>query len=69
MIVAEDDKGVPVRLRAFVTKAGQSINLHRGVWHGVLAPLNAPGQFAAVDRIGAGDNLEEFWLDTQYLVE
>lgn len=68
VIVAEDEAGTPTRLRAFVTGPGQSINLHRNVWHGVLAPIEAPGQFAVVDRIGAGPNLEEHWFDTPYIV-
>jgi len=69
VVVAEDEDGTPVRLKAFVTQPGQSINLHRGVWHGVLAPINASGQYVVVDRIGLGDNLEEFWFETQYVVE
>jgi ureidoglycolate lyase len=69
VVVAEDEGGKPTRLKAFVTQPGQSINLHRGVWHGVLAPINQPGQFVVVDRIGAGDNLEEHWFETPYLVE
>lgn len=69
VIVADDEGGVPVRLKAFITQPGQSINLHRGVWHGVLAPINAPGQYVVIDRIGVGDNLEEFWFETQYVVE
>ncbi len=69
VVVAEDEGGTPTRLKAFVTLPGQSINLHRGVWHGVLAPINQPGQFVVVDRIGAGDNLQEFWFETPYLVE
>lgn len=69
VVVADDDGGIPVNLRAFVTAPGQSINLHRGVWHGVLAPMGAPGQFAVVDRIGEGANLEEHWFDTAYVVE
>ncbi len=66
VIVAEDEDGKPVRLKAFVTRPGQSINLHRGVWHGVLAPIDAPGQYAVVDRIGDGDNLDEFWFEDVY---
>ncbi len=69
VVVAEDDDGTPTRLKAFVTQPGQSINLHRGVWHGVLAPINQPGQFVVVDRIGAGDNLQEHWFETPFLVE
>lgn len=69
VVVADDQDGTPVNLRAFVSQSGQSINLHRGVWHGVLAPIEQPGQFIVVDRIGAGANLEEFWFDDAYVVE
>ena len=44
------------------------MNLLRGTWHGVLTPLDAPGLFAVVDRIGPGDNLEEHWFKTPYEV-
>ena len=63
VIVAEDDGGTPVNIRAFVTHPRQSVNLRRGVWHGVLCPLGERGLYAVVDRIGPGDNLEEHWFD------
>ena len=63
VVVAEDDHGTPVRLRAFVTAPGQGINLLRNTWHGVLAPLLPPGLFAVIDRIGPEVNLEEYPLD------
>lgn len=69
IVVADDDSGVPVRLRAFITEYEQSINLHRGVWHGVLTPIGAPGRFVVLDRIGSGANLEEHWFDTPYIVK
>lgn len=69
VVVADDDNGTPANLQAFVARPGQSVNLHRGVWHGVLTPLNAPGQFVVIDRIGAGENLEEHWFDDPYVVE
>lgn len=68
VIVAPDDTGKPGTPRAFLTAPGQAINFHRNTWHGVLTPLSAPGLFAVVDRIGPGDNLEEFWFDTPYTV-
>ena len=68
VIVAPDETGRPGTPRAFLTEPGQGINFHRGTWHGVLTPLSAPGLFAVVDRIGAGDNLEEFWFDTPFTV-
>ncbi len=61
--VADDDGGKPVNIKAFIVRAGQAINFHRGTWHGVLTPLSAPGLFAVVDRIGDTVNLEEFRLD------
>jgi len=69
VVVADDKSGKPTNLRAFVSQPGQSVNLLRGVWHGVLAPINSPGQFIVVDRIGAGANLEEYWFDDPYVVE
>jgi ureidoglycolate lyase len=68
VVVAEDNNGTPENLRAFLTKPGQGINFHRGIWHGVLAPLAAPGLFAVVDRIGEGKNLEEYWFDEPFTV-
>ncbi|MFY0312609.1 ureidoglycolate lyase [Leisingera sp. D0M16] len=68
VVVAEDAGGIPVELKAFISQPGQSINLHRGTWHGVLAPLGAPGQYIVVDRIGQTPNLEEHWFQDPYTV-
>lgn len=54
--------------RAFLSRAGQGVNFHRGTWHGVLTPLHAPGLFAVVDRIGDETNLEEHWFDAPYRI-
>ncbi|QDG78936.1 ureidoglycolate lyase [Labrenzia sp. PHM005] len=69
VIVAEDQNGTPVNLKAFVSQPGQSVNLHRGTWHGVLAPIEKPGRYIVVDRIGDEPNLEEHWFDTPFTVE
>lgn len=68
VIVAPDEGGRPGTPIAFETKPGQGINFHRGTWHGVLTPLSGSGQFAVVDRIGSGNNLEEFLLETPHFV-
>ena len=60
VIVTPDENGTPGTPRAFLTNGAQGINLHRGTWHGVLTPLQAPGLFAVLDRIGEGANLEEY---------
>ena len=69
VVVAADAAGRPDRPRAFITRPGQGVNYHRGVWHGVLAPLGASGLFAVVDRIGPGANLEEHWFEQPYTIE
>ncbi|MEO0498373.1 MAG: ureidoglycolate lyase [Pseudomonadota bacterium] len=69
VVVAEDEAGRPGRPRAFETRPGQAVNLHRNSWHGVLTPLAGQGLFAVIDRIGAGSNLEEHWFDEPYKVD
>jgi len=69
IIVAGDEDGKPGVPEAFVSAAGQGINYHRNVWHGVLTPLHEPGLFAVVDRIGDTPNLQEVWLEPQYVVD
>ena len=66
--VALDENGRPGTPRAFLTSAGQAINIYANTWHGVLTPLHNPGLFAVVDRIGDTPNLEEISLDPPYVV-
>lgn len=68
VITAEDMGNRPGTVHAFLTAPGQAINFAKGTWHGVLTPLHAPGLFAVIDRIGDGDNLEEFTLDEPVLI-
>lgn len=68
VVVAEDQNGIPQNIRALLTEAGQAINIHRSVWHGVLTPLYDPGLFAVIDRIGEGPNLEEYWLPDEVII-
>ena len=69
VIVAEDAGDTPGQVHAFITKAGQGINFHRGTWHGVLTPLHAPGLFAVIDRIGEGPNLQEYPLENPLRID
>lgn len=68
VIVAPDERGVPGTPLAFLTAPGQGVNLHRGTWHGMLTPLQAPGLFAVVDRIGPTPNLEEHWFPEPFSI-
>lgn len=62
---AGNKPGLPV---AFLAAPGQAVNYHRNTWHGVLAPLHAPGLFSVIDRIGSTQNLQEYWFETPYVV-
>jgi ureidoglycolate lyase len=69
VIVAEDQNGSPGVPKVFISNGYQGVNYHRNIWHGVLTPIEGNGLFAVVDRIGAGKNLEEYWLEAPYLIE
>lgn len=68
VVVAADQGGAPGTPLAFITTPGQAINLHRGIWHGVLCPLGPCGLFAVVDRIGETKNLQEHWFEDEFVV-
>ena len=68
VIVAEDDSGTPIRLRAFRPAPGQGVNIAMNTWHGVLTPLEAEADFIVVDRGGDGNNLEEYHFDAPWTV-
>lgn len=68
VIVAPDAGGAPGDPLAFLTAPHQGVNYRRGVWHGVLTPLFAPGLFAVIDRIGPGANLEEVQLEAPWTI-
>lgn len=66
--VAADENGRPGTPRAFLTSGSQGIQYKANCWHGVLAPLTGPSDFLIVDRVGKGDNLEEYTIDVPYIV-
>ncbi|TPE52698.1 ureidoglycolate lyase [Amaricoccus solimangrovi] len=68
VIVAPDENGVPGRPRAFLTAPGQGVNYLRNTWHGVLTPLGRASNFLIVDRVGGGNNLEEFSYAEPWIV-
>lgn len=68
VIVAPDHEGRPGDPRAFLTTGAQGVNFLRGTWHGVLTPLAEPGLFAVIDRIGPGDNLQEYRYESAWTV-
>ncbi len=68
VIVADDNNGIPINPRAFITLPNMGINYKRNVWHGVLTPLKGNGIFAVVDRIANDENLQEYNFEDNFLV-
>ena len=68
VVVAPDEGGRPGRPVAFLTRPGQGVNYLRSTWHGVLTPLGRATPFRIVDRIGPGNNHEEFRYDVPWTV-
>jgi ureidoglycolate lyase len=68
VIVAPDQNGIPATPLAFLTEPGIGINIARNVWHGVLTPLEAAGEFLVIDRGGDGNNLQEHHFDSPYKI-
>lgn len=62
LVTVAEPGPTPGTIHAFLAAPGQAVNFHCGTWHGVLTPLEAPGLFAVIDRIGETPNLEEYWL-------
>jgi ureidoglycolate lyase len=60
------DPRVPASFRAFRASGRQGVNYARNTWHHPLLVLTDEERFLVVDRKGAGDNLEEVWLDDQH---
>jgi len=65
VVVSDGPEATPL---AFITDGTQGVNYHKGTWHGVLTPLNAPQPFLIVDRIGEGNNLTEHFFETPFQV-
>lgn len=68
-VVAHDEGGRPGTPQAFLVPEGMGINLHVGVWHGVLTPLDRAADFLVVDRAGEGINLEEVAIPAVIITE
>ncbi|OQP87631.1 ureidoglycolate hydrolase [Rhizobium rhizosphaerae] len=68
VVVAPDEDGRPGRPRVFRACGDQGVNYRANVWHHPLMAVGAATDFLVVDRTGAGNNLEEFFYDTPFLI-
>lgn len=68
VIVAPDEDGVPGAPEVFITNGAQGVTYPANTWHGVLTPIAGSGLFTVIDRVGSGDNLQEYSFDRPYTV-
>lgn len=68
VVVSEDENGRPGRPQVFSARGDQGVNYRRNVWHHPLMSLGKPSSFIVVDRDGPGNNLEEFFFDTPFII-
>ncbi|WP_283194085.1 ureidoglycolate lyase [Rhizobium sp. AN80A] len=68
VVVSEDEGGKPGRPQVFLAHGDQGVNYGRNVWHHPLMSLGAVSDFLVVDRDGPGNNLEEYFFDTPFVI-
>ena len=66
--VSQDQDGTPDVPRIFLARGGQGVNYRRNVWHHPLMAIGSASDFLVADREGPGNNLEEFFFETPYLI-
>lgn len=57
------------QLCAFITDGTQGVNYRAGTWHHPLLTLEAPSDFAVVDRIGTGHNCDVYQFPETFKIE
>ncbi|MDO5896474.1 ureidoglycolate lyase [Agrobacterium sp. Azo12] len=68
VVVSEDEDGKPGRPRVFLARADQGVNYRRNVWHHPLMALDVVSDFLVADREGPGNNLEEYFFESPYII-
>ena len=68
VVVSEDRDGMPDTPRVFLAKPSQGVNYRANTWHHPLMTLDEISDFLVVDRAGSGNNLEEYFFDTPYVI-
>lgn len=68
-VVAKDDDGKPINLRAFLAAPNQGVNYHANIWHHPLICLDKGQDFFVVDLGNIEGNLEEHEVNKAIFVE
>lgn len=66
--VSLDEGGKPGEPQVFLAGAYQGVNYRRNTWHHPLMAIGEVSDFLVVDRDGPGNNLEEFFFETPFVI-
>jgi len=68
VVVAQDEGGRPGKPQVFLARGDQGVNYRVNTWHYPLMALEEQSDFLVVDRDGPGNNLEEYFFETPYII-
>lgn len=68
VVVAEDEGGRPGVPHVFLARGDQGISYRANIWHHPLMALGEISDFLVVDRSGPGNNLEEYFYSTAFVI-
>lgn len=68
VVVAEDEGDKPGRPLVFLSRGDQGVNYRSNVWHHPLMSLGEESDFLVADRDGPGNNLQEYFFDSPYMI-
>jgi ureidoglycolate lyase len=57
------------QIHAFISNGQQGVNYRAGTWHHPLLTLEAPSDFAVIDRIGTGHNCDVYSFTEKVIVQ
>ena len=66
--VSLDEGGKPGEPQVFLAGPHQGVNYRRNTWHHPLMAIGEVSDFLVVDRDGPGNNLEEFFFETPFVI-
>lgn len=66
--VSSDEDGKPYQPQVFLASPHQGVNYRRNTWHHPLMAIGEVSDFLVVDRDGPGNNLEEYFFDTPFMI-
>lgn len=68
LVARNNSNNEPEEFSLFLTNGNQGVNFFRNIWHHFLIVRQETCDFLVVDRVGAGDNLEEAVVEQEVII-